>query len=344
MVEDQSPSDRGHGRALSRRKFVQTAGVSAFAASTTPLARSQAVLGGSAKAYLQASSVGETPVARFFRTLSNDQRTLICFPFEHPLRTRVENNWAIVKPRIGDLTTEQQTLCREIFKNLCSEDGHERFTRQMNDDAGGFENYHVALFGTPGTDHPFEWVLTGRHNTLRADGRRHEGGAISGPFFYGHAILARGQREGVSGHAGNVWQYQAEQANAILASLDGRQRAQALFTPTVDSDTAHSQENAIGSRGLAVAGLDVAQKQMVQQLLRDLIRPFRSFDAEEIQNCLRESSGADELRLTFYQTGQHGPDQAWETWKLEGPAFVWHFHGTPHVHSWLSLTRRVASV
>ncbi|AGA27519.1 DUF3500 domain-containing protein [Singulisphaera acidiphila] len=343
MVEDQSPADRGHGRELSRREFVQAVGVSTFAASI-PLAGLQTVLGGSVKANLQASSVGETPVARFFRTLSNDQRTLICFPFEHPLRTRVENNWAIVKPRIGDLTTEQQALCCEIFKNLCSEDGHERFTRQMNDDAGGFENYHVALFGAPGTDQPFEWVLTGRHNTLRADGRCHEGAAIRGPLFYGHAVPTRGQGRGVSGHAGNVWQYQTEQANAILSSLDGRQRAQALLTPAAGPDSVRSQENAIESRGLAVAGLDVAQKQMVQQLLRDLIRPFRSFDAEEIQNCLRESSGADELRLTFYPTGHHGPDQAWETWKLEGPAFVWHFHGTPHVHSWLSLTRRVVSV
>ena len=67
----------------------------------------------------------------------------------------------------------------------------------------------------------------------------------------------------------------------------------------------------------AVAGLDVAQKQMVQQLLKDLIRPFRSLDAEEIQKCLREESGADELRLTFYQEGQHGHGRAWDIWKLE---------------------------
>ena len=52
------------------------------------------------------------------------------------------------------------------MKNLCSEDGYERFMKQMDDDAGGFEAYHVAVFGEPGTDKPFEWVLSGRHDTL----------------------------------------------------------------------------------------------------------------------------------------------------------------------------------
>lgn len=72
-----------------------------------------------------------------------------------------------MKPSIGDLTPEQQAICSEIMKNLCSEDGYERFMKQMDDDAGGFEAYHVAVFGEPGTDKPFEWVLSGRHDTLR---------------------------------------------------------------------------------------------------------------------------------------------------------------------------------
>lgn len=244
------------------------------------------------------------------------------------------------------MTTEQQALCREIFKNLCSEDGHQRFNRQMNDDAGGFENYHVALFGEPGTDHPFEWVLTGRHNTLRADGHRHEGAAFSGPIFYGHALEHRDQPK-CSGHERNVWRYQLEQANAIFSSLDDRQRAQALFRPG-EAKTAGSQasdrphgdhRDAFDGAGLAVVGLDVAQKRMVQQLLRDLTRPFRSIDAEGIQKCLRDQSGTDELRLTYFSAGQTSDRQTGDIWKLEAPTFTWHFHGTPHVHSWLNLTR-----
>jgi len=92
-----------------------------------------------------------TAVARFHKSLTKAQREQICFPFDHPLRSVVKNNWEIVKPAISDLNKEQQALCREIMKGLCSEDGHERFMKQMEDDAGSFEDYHVAVFGEPGT-------------------------------------------------------------------------------------------------------------------------------------------------------------------------------------------------
>jgi hypothetical protein len=334
MAEVDSPSGANGGRDLSRREFVRTVGATALVASI-PLTGPHVAFGAPAKPSVP--SVAETPAARFFRALDDDQRRRICFPCEHPLRTRVQNNWAIVKPRIGDLTMEQQALCREIFKGLCSDEGQERFLRQMHEDYGGFENYHAALFGEPGTAQPFEWVLTGRHNTLRADGNRHEGAAFGGPIFYGHA--ANGRTPNHSDHAGNVWWYQAEQANAILQSLDGRQRIRAFLTARQEDAGTIPLEDT----GLAVAELDAAQKQMVQQLLHDLIRPFRGFDAEEVQECLREPSGADRLRLTFYKDGNVGSDDSRDIWKLEGPAFAWHFHGSPHVHSWVNIARRVPS-
>ena len=77
------------------------------------------------------SRPAETAVARFYDSLKGDQKAQICFPFDHPLRSQVHNNWAIVKPTIGDLNPEQQALCKEVFKNLCSDDGHDRFLRQM---------------------------------------------------------------------------------------------------------------------------------------------------------------------------------------------------------------------
>jgi hypothetical protein len=27
----------------------------------------------------------------------------------------------------------------------------------------------------------------------------------------------------------------------------------------------------------------------------------------------------------------------WDNWRLEGPAFVWHFRGAPHVHVWVHI-------
>ena len=174
----------------------------------------------------------ETAVNRFYDSLKDEQRKIICFPFDHPKRSQVQNNWHIVKPTIKDLTKEQQALCDEIFKGLCSDDGYERFQKQMEDDAGGFENYSVAVFGNPGSGKPFEWVMTGRHNTLRADGDSVENAAFGGPIFYGHDATGTGNDD--TKHTDNVWWYQGEQANAIFATLDDKQQARALFAKGED--------------------------------------------------------------------------------------------------------------
>ena len=99
--------------AFSRREFVRTLGAGVLAASVPLIGRTaQAVaLDGPAKVGPSASDLAETAVARFHKTLSKEQRSLICFPFDHPLRSVVKNNWEIVKPAISDMTNEQQALC-----------------------------------------------------------------------------------------------------------------------------------------------------------------------------------------------------------------------------------------
>jgi hypothetical protein len=326
---------------LSRRDFVKTVGSAAVAASA-PL-----ILPAWARADDVSRPVGPTPKApsetaagRFYASLKDEQRKLICFPFDHPKRSEVQNNWAIVKPTIGELSTEQQALCQEVFKGLCSEEGYERFQKQMEDDYGGFKKYHVAVFGEPGTDKPFEWVLTGRHNTLRADGNSVEGAAFGGPIFYGHDATGTGNDD--AKHTENVWWYQGQQANAIFASLDDKQKAKALLDKG-EPDAPRSiklRGELPDAPGLPVAVLDGQQKQMVQKLLKDLTIPFRAFDVEEVQECLKEAGGADKLRLTFYKEGDIGNDKVWDIWKLEGPAFSWYFHGSPHVHTWVNIPRK----
>src|SRR3984957_20550913 len=153
------------------------------------------------------------------------------------------------------------------MKNLCSEDGYERFMKQMDDDSGGFESYHVAVFGEPGTDKPFEWVLSGRHDTLRADGNSVEGVAFGGPIFYGHA--ADGHDNEDPKHTHNVWWYQGEQANKIFSTLDEKQRVQALVAKAQADTPAVIQLKGthLPQTGLDISGLDGQQKAMVRDLL-----------------------------------------------------------------------------
>lgn len=336
MAEVPHRSESDCCASLSRREFVKVVGASAVAATMPLIGRTAA----KAATGPSPSSPSETAVARFYKTLTDSQRKQICFPFDHPLRFQVKNNWAIVKQPISEMNKEQQALCQEIFKNLCSEEGYERFTRQMEDDYGGFDSYHVAVFGEPGTDKPFEWVMTGRHDTLRADGNSVAGAAFGGPIFYGHA--ADGHFNEDPKHTNNVWWYQGQQANKIYATLDDKQKAKALVAKA-DADDARSivlRGSKLGDTGLAVSELDGQQKQMVQQLLKDLCMPFRSVDVEELQECLRDAGGADKLRLTYFKEGDIGNDGVWDMWRLDGPAFSWYFHGSPHVHTWLNVARK----
>ena len=95
---------------VSRRGFVQTIGASALAAAVPIIGQSTAAAG-PVPAGPTPKSAAETAVARFYKTLTAEQRKLLVFPFNDPLRKRVGNNWAIVKPTIGDLTPEQQSIC-----------------------------------------------------------------------------------------------------------------------------------------------------------------------------------------------------------------------------------------
>lgn len=318
---------------VSRRDFVRTVGA-AVAAASVPLIGGRSALATFAdQAGPTPKAPAETAVARFFKTLTDEQRKTIAFPFDHPLRSQVKNNWAIVPQTISEMSLEQQDLCTEIFKNLCSEEGYERFTRQMDEDYGGFENYHVAVFGEPGTDQPFEWVLTGRHDTLRADGNSVNGVAFGGPIFYGHASHSFNED---ANHTDNVWWYQGQQANKIFKTLDDKQQAQALVKEA-DEDTSSSIEFKGDKleRGLVVADLDSQQKEMVKKLLDDMVMPYRALDVAEVRECLDEEGGIDKLRLTYFKEGDIGEDGVWDMWRLDGPAFAWFFRGSPHVHTWL---------
>ncbi|MDR3619429.1 MAG: DUF3500 domain-containing protein [Paludisphaera borealis] len=325
---------------FSRRDFVRTLGAGVLGASVPWIGLpTWAADAKPSKDRPSPSDLSETAVARFYKTLNKTQRETICFPFDHNLRTVVKNNWSIVKPTIKDLDKEQQALCREIMKNLCSEEGYERFMKQMKDDSGGFNAYHVAVFGEPETDKPFEWVLTGRHDTLRVDGDSVAGSAFGGPIFYGHA--AGGRDEEDAKHTANVWWHQGELANDIFKTLDDKQKARALVDDAEDDDqkTISLKGAKLPPTGLAIADLDGQQKAMTTKLVDAMLGMFREVDAAEVRHCLEAAGGVDKLRITFFKEGDIDDDGVWDIWKLEGPAFSWYFRGSPHVHAWLNVAR-----
>ena len=205
--DSQNCSDCG---GLSRRAFVRTVGGAALAVGAGSLT-------GSLQAAPSAKSSAETVAAKLYGSLSDAQKKVIAFGFDHPLRKKISPNWAITKPTIGAdfYTAEQRVLIDKVVRGMMSEDGYDRVMQQMEDDNGGFNEYHVALFGKPGTG-GFEFELTGRHLTLRADGNSVDGAAFGGPIVYGH---------GIGNPKKQLYYYQTQAADKVFKSLDAKQAA-----------------------------------------------------------------------------------------------------------------------
>src|SRR5438105_1148484 len=176
------------------------------------------------------AATAESVVKTLYNSLSPKQKETLALPWSDERRKMVNNNWEIVKPSIAEiLKPEQQEMARAIFSGVTSEEWHAKFQAQMKTDAGGFENYHFAIFGDPNAGKS-EFVLTGRHCTIRAGGDPSENQAFGGPIFYGHAPEFNEKPD----HPGNVFWYQAKRANEVFQALDGKQREQALVALAPD--------------------------------------------------------------------------------------------------------------
>jgi hypothetical protein len=324
--------------ALDRRRFLQTVAASAAAASLPVWATPRA---GAAP---KPTSAAETAVKGLYDSLTPEQKKAVCFAWDHKdpkrglLRTFVSNNWHIVPQTIrGDFyTTKQQHLIHDIYKGLLNPDWIAKIDKQTRDDNGGkpwgtFQN--IAIFGEPGTD-KFELVITGRHQTLRADGNTQDHVAFGGPVFYGHA--AQGFNEKAD-HPGNVFWPQALAANKIYQMFDGKQQKIALVDDRPHEDDVGFRGSKGGFPGLPVTEMTRDQREELQKVLMMLVEPYRVEDREEALECLKVQGGLDKCSLAFYKDGDIGGDGVWDNWRLEGPAFVWYFRGEPHVHVWVNV-------
>jgi hypothetical protein len=312
---------------LSRREFVRTLGGAAVAAGLVP-----AFVPQFAKAAPKPTSPAETAVKRFYDTLSATQREAICFPFNDERGKRISANWHVTKPTIGSdfYTVEQRKLIEEVLRGVTSEDGYERFQKQMEYDDGGMNFYSVAVLGEPGGE-KFQWMMTGRHLTIRADGNTVDNAAFGGPIVYGH---------GESDPKDNLYHYQTKRANDVFAALDPKQRDKALVDNAPRESAVLLQGESGQFPGIPVGELSADQKQLVEDVVKVILAPYRQEDVEEALAYLKAGGGFDKLRLAFYKQGDLTNDQVWDIWRVEGPTFVWHFRGAPHVHTYVNIGQK----
>jgi Protein of unknown function (DUF3500) len=328
MSKNSSSQSCSDCKSLDRRRFIKTVGSAAIVGVATPALFDSRF----AHAAPATKSSAETAVKQFYNSLSEKQMLGMCFPFDHELRSRIHANWKITKPTIGDdfYNNEQRIMIDSIVRNVTSEEGYERLITQMDEDAGGIEEYSVAIFGEPGRG-KFEWELTGRHLTLRADGDSVDKTAFGGPLIYGH---------GEEDPADNMYHYQTKQVNEVFQALDAKQAEQALVTKAPRENQVRLQGSTGTFSGLSVSDLSGDQKELVEATIKVLLAPYREEDKTEVMEIVKASGGVDQLHMAFYEQGDLEGDKLWDIWRLEGPSFVWHFRGAPHVHAYINIAQR----
>jgi Protein of unknown function (DUF3500) len=293
------------------------------------------------------AQAGEDPkaeklVKELLGSLREEQRGKIVLPFSDPRRRKIDNNWNIVEETIGGhFDKNQQLLIRDIFRELHSEQLREEVWRQFLEDNRGknaktpdeiFGTASIAIFEEPESK-KFEFVLTGRHVTRRCDGNSSEGVAFGGPVFYGHASKSFNESPK---HEGNAYWYQAKRANALYEMLDGKQRGKALKDHSRGergTSTVALAGKKEGLEGLPVWEMTSDQRDLIMEVVSDLLLPFRESDRIEAASMINEQ--ISNTHIAFYKNEDVGDDGVWDTWQLEGPSLVWYFRGKPHVHVWV---------
>jgi hypothetical protein len=295
-----------------------------------------------ASAVMRPPSPTQVLMAELYRGLTEAQRREVCFDWDHRepgrglLRNYISNHWQVTGPCIrGRFFSErQQWLIEQIFRTLIDPAWHERYFAQLRDDTRGHPwgaDQSIAFFGSPGGG-PFQFLITGRHLTLRGekgtDGRL----AFGGPIFYGHAASGYHEKRG---HPGNIFWYQAEEAGRLHDMLDDSQRDRAIVPDL-------PEEPAIGFRtdrpGLPANSLDQKQGEQLERVLAALLAPFAAASRAHVIECLAAQGGLANCNLIYYRAGRLNPP-LWDNWRLEGPSFVWYFRGSPHVHGWVNVAK-----
>lgn len=273
-----------------------------------------------------------------YASLSATQRGAICFDWNARdaqrglVRTFISNHWQITRPCVRSTfyTAAQQQIIHDIFRSLLAPEWYPRFMRQLRDDTKGHEwgaDQSIGIFGNPAAGR-FHFVFCGRHITLRVDCGSDNRLAFGGPLLIAHQATGYFERPR---HPGNIFWEQAQAATRLFDALNDSQRAQAVvrYLPPETDLGFHLPRG-----GLPLDALAAAQRAHLDTMLNVLLEPFREADREQVRRCLREQGGIERCRLTYSLDGRMSAPW-WDNWRIEGPAFVWHFRGFPHVHVWI---------
>jgi hypothetical protein len=320
--------------AVDRRHFLRVLGgysatalVSGGAVAATP-----ALVGAQPPAPVQpkAPRPAEALVRELHAGLTAAQRQRLVLPWSHSSRQRIFNTPMNV--RIGDIYTRpQQELLHRIVRAIRSgEEGYRRLARNGTwDTRGGFGGCGANFFGDLAEGRQWAWVFSGHHLTVRCDGDSEPDAAFGGPMYYGHSPDGHSQR--------NVFNYQTRAVSTVFEALSEAQRRRAVLVGSTPGEGVRSIQFRRQHPGLAAADLTADQRRLVESVMREILSPYRTEDADEVMALVRRNGGLERIHLAFYRDRGATDNTRWHFWRLEGPGFVWNYRVLPHVHCYVNV-------
>ena len=262
--------------------------------------------------------------------LSADQKQRLVLPWNSTNRQRMYN--APMNVRISAVYTRpQQELLQRIMRAISSgEEGYNRLSRGGNwDTGGGFGGCGANFFGSFEQGQQWAWVFSGHHLTVRCDGDSEPNAAFGGPMYYGHSPDGHSQR--------NVFNFQTRAVSSIFDSLNQAQRTRAVITTGSPGEGANSIRLRREHPGLAACDLTADQFGLIENVMRQLLSPYRREDADETMDIVRRTGGLKNLHFAFYRDRGATEQTRWSFWRIEGPGFVWNYRVLPHVHCFVNV-------
>ncbi len=296
---------------------------------------------------------GKTPgpaealVRELYRGLTPEQRNQVVHPWNHgtengrgiPTRHRMYNR--PLGRNIGQVyTPAQRDLCQRILRAICSDEaGYDQICRREPngrtfDGSGSFQGCGADIFGDP-TTNQYAWVFTGHHLTVRCDGNSEPGAAFGGPMYYGHSPDGYSVR--------NCFFYQTRAVLSVFDALNERQRREAVVVGSPGELEPSIRFRPRGERHPGIAGTDLThdQRQLVRQVMRTVLSPYRREDADEVMEIIGRNGGMERLHLAFYRDRGADENARWHFWRIEGPGFVWNYRVLPHVHTYVNISSEI---
>ena len=283
---------------------------------------------------------------KFLASLNAEQKAKAAFGFNDEQRFDFH---FIPRPRKGlplkELNEAQRKLAMDFLKTGLSAGGYTQATQvislepilaQIEGPNRRFprdpELYYVSVFGTPSAKTTWGWRFEGHHLSFNFTVVKGELIANT-PLFFGTnpAEVRQGERKGLRVLAG-----EEDSGRNLIAALDEKQRAVAIFDKTAPSDIqtlASRKANPLKPDGIAAAQFTKPQKELLTRLIDEYLQPMPQDVAAERSKKLK-AAGMDKIFFAWAGGIAKGEQHYY---RVQGPTFLIEYDNTQnngnHIHS-----------